>query len=85
MMIKRRTTSEDGGNSPLKALRAELGMSQEDFGRSIGVSARTVSRWEAGDTLPTFTISQMKALDQLLRSKGKTIQELPNDFGPLIS
>lgn len=83
IMIKKRVSREkDGGESPLKALRSELDMSQEEFGRSIGTTARTVSRWEAGDSVPTFTIAQMKALDQLLKSKGKTIQDLPDDFGP---
>jgi len=69
----------------LKGLRDELDMSQEEFGRAIGTSARTISRWEAGDSVPTFTVPQMKALDRLLRSKGKSIQELPDNFGPMRS
>ncbi|WP_067774811.1 helix-turn-helix transcriptional regulator [Nostoc sp. NIES-3756] len=82
-MVKKRVNREqDGGDSPLKALRSELDMSQEEFGRSIGTTARTISRWEAGDTVPTFTVAQMKALDRLLKSKGRTIQDLPDDFGP---
>lgn len=82
-MVKKRVSREqDGGESPLKALRSELDMSQEEFGRSIGTTARTISRWEAGDTVPTFTVAQMKALDKLLKSKGRTIQDLPDDFGP---
>ncbi|BAT56389.1 XRE family transcriptional regulator [Nostoc sp. NIES-3756] len=83
IMVKKRVNREqDGGDSPLKALRSELDMSQEEFGRSIGTTARTISRWEAGDTVPTFTVAQMKALDRLLKSKGRTIQDLPDDFGP---
>lgn len=83
IMVKKRVNREqDGGDSPLKALRSELDMSQEEFGRSIGTTARTISRWEAGDTVPTFTVAQMKALDKLLKSKGRTIQDLPDDFGP---
>lgn len=57
-------------------------MSQEEFGRAIGTTARTISRWEAGVSVPTFTVTQMKALDRLLRSKGRSIQDLPDDFGP---
>lgn len=73
----------NGGESPLKKLRDELGMTQEDFSRSIGVSLRTVTRWESGVNVPSFTLPQLKALDRLLRSNGKTIQELPDEFGPL--
>ena len=66
--------------SPLKKLREELGMSQEEFARQIGTSARTISRWETGENVPSFTISQMKALDALLQANGKTLQDLPDNF-----
>ncbi len=82
VMIKRRQPKEEAGESPLKTLRDELGMSQEEFARQIGTSVRTVSRWEAGDNVPTFTIAQMKALVSLLRSRGLTIDRLPDRFGP---
>jgi putative transcriptional regulator len=82
MIKKRLSRNEQQGESPLRSLRLELDMSQEEFGRAIGTTARTISRWEAGDSVPTFTVTQMKALDRLLRSKGKTIQDLPDDFGP---
>ncbi|HLO83416.1 MAG TPA: helix-turn-helix transcriptional regulator [Nostocaceae cyanobacterium] len=82
-MVKKRPNREiDGNESPLRSLRNELGMSQEEFGRYIGTTSRTISRWENGDSVPTFTVSQMKALDRLLKSHGKTIQDLPNDFAP---
>ena len=82
-MIKKRPSRNDQeGESLLRSLRLELDMSQEKFGRSIGTTARTISRWEAGDSIPTFTVSQMKAWERLLRSKGKSIQDLPDNFGP---
>ncbi|MBD2069537.1 helix-turn-helix transcriptional regulator [Leptolyngbya sp. FACHB-671] len=68
------------GESPLKKLREELGMSQEEFARQIGTSARTISRWETGDSVPSFTIAQMKALDELLKANGKSLQDLPDTF-----
>lgn len=80
--MKRRKSLEEAGESPLKKLRSELGMSQEEFARQIGTSARTISRWEAGDNVPTFTVPQIKALDYLLKSKGKTLDDLPDDFAP---
>ena len=82
VMIKRRQPQEEAGESPLKKLRDELGMSQEEFARQIGTSVRTVSHWEAGDNVPTFTIAQMKALANFLRSCGLTLDDLPDRFGP---
>lgn len=80
-MIKKRTArNQQAGEPPLKKLREELDMSQEEFGRHIGVSARTVSRWEAGDSTPTFTVAQMKSLDLLLKLNNKSIQSLPDKF-----
>jgi DNA-binding transcriptional regulator YiaG len=81
-MIKKRESLEDIGESPLKRLRDELGMSQEEFARYIGTSARTVSRWESGDTMPNFTIRQMKAMERLLKSIDKTLSDLPDSFAP---
>ena len=36
----------------LQAVRAALGLSQEDFGARLGVSRRTLTRWEIHDELP---------------------------------
>lgn len=33
----------------LKALRNEKGMTQEQLGERLGVSNKTISRWETGD------------------------------------
>lgn len=40
----------------LKALRKEKGITQEKFAEIIGVSARTVSRWETGSNMPDLDI-----------------------------
>ncbi|WP_017297793.1 helix-turn-helix domain-containing protein [Nodosilinea nodulosa] len=75
-----RQLTADMEESPLKKLREEMGMSQEDFARRIGTSARTISRWETGDSVPSFTIAQMKALDALLLEHGKALKDLPDSF-----
>lgn len=38
--------------SPIKAARLRLGLSQDGLGRRLGVSGRTVSYWESGRKLP---------------------------------
>lgn len=35
-------------------LRAKLNLSQDDFGKLLGVSLATVSRWERGEHKPTI-------------------------------
>ncbi|MBW4463150.1 MAG: helix-turn-helix domain-containing protein [Nodosilinea sp. WJT8-NPBG4] len=75
-----RQTAAEMEESPLRKLREEMGMSQEDFARRIGTSARTISRWETGDSVPSFTIAQMKALDALLLEHGKALRDLPDSF-----
>ncbi len=41
-------------NEQLKALREGLGLSQEEFGRRLGVTKQAVSQWETGQTEPTI-------------------------------
>jgi DNA-binding XRE family transcriptional regulator len=64
----------------LKKLREELEMSQEDLARELGVSSQTISRWELGKNVPTFTVKQMKALEKLLASIGRSIGDLPDNL-----
>ena len=44
----------------IKKLRQHLLLSQEAFGKEIGVTFATVNRWETGKTLPNY-----KALKQI--------------------
>jgi transcriptional regulator with XRE-family HTH domain len=43
----------------LKQLRNEHGMTQEQLGEKIGVSNKTISRWETGNYMPTVDCLQM--------------------------
>jgi len=43
----------------VKAIRQGLGLSQEQFAQTLGVSYTTVNRWERGHTQPTGTALQM--------------------------
>jgi putative transcriptional regulator len=80
--MKRKHQTSSGNESPLKMLREQLNLSQEQFARLIGVSSKSVSNWERGVTPASLGIAQIKALDRLLRSKGLSIQGLPDSFGP---
>lgn len=40
----------------LKALRKEKGVTQEQLAEILGVSGRTVSRWETGSNLPDLSV-----------------------------
>ena len=40
----------------LKQLRSEKGVTQEQLAEILGVSGRTVSRWETGRNLPDLSI-----------------------------
>jgi len=68
------------GKPTLKQLREALKCSQEEFARRIGVSLRTATRWEKGDSVPTFTIPQMKNLMREIEKLGLSVYDLPDDF-----
>jgi transcriptional regulator with XRE-family HTH domain len=40
----------------LKSLRKEKGITQEEFAEKLGVSGRTVSRWETGSNMPDISL-----------------------------
>ena len=40
----------------IKELRKEKGVTQEQFAESLGVSGRTVSRWETGNNMPDISL-----------------------------
>ncbi len=75
--------SEDSEvQSPLKALRGILGVTQEQFAHLIGVSVRTVSRWERGDNKVSFTPGQWKTLMAEMARVNLTVENLPDDLSP---
>ena len=77
-MIPESTESEN--LSPLKTLRELLGMSQEQFAALIGVSTRTVSRWETGESRPSFTPGQWRRLLNAMANVNLGMENLPDDL-----
>ena len=55
----------------IAALRKEQGMTQEQFAERLGVSNRSVSRWENGNTLPDLSLMQL-----ICQITGITLSEL---------
>lgn len=67
----------------MKAIREKLGMTQQEFATAVGVAVATVSRWERGKSPMVLTLPQMKSFSRLLRDCGLTIENLPDDIGPV--
>ncbi|MEM9148918.1 MAG: helix-turn-helix transcriptional regulator [Cyanobacteria bacterium P01_F01_bin.3] len=68
------------GGIGLKTLRELLGgISQEELGRRISASVRTVHRWESGHKAQ-LSVPQVKALDALLESVGLRFKDLSDDL-----
>lgn len=55
----------------IAALRKEQNLTQEQFAEKLGVSNRSVSRWENGNTLPDFSL-----MHSICRITGVTLSEL---------
>lgn len=61
----------------LKSLRNEKELTQEQLAEKIGVSGRTVSRWETGSNLPDISmlieLSELYDIDirEIIDGKGK--------------
>jgi transcriptional regulator with XRE-family HTH domain len=75
-VVKKKSGSEDN-ESPLKKLREEAGLSQQELATRIGVAVATISRWERGAPA-MLTVPQMKALCKVF---DRSIEELPDEFG----
>lgn len=56
----------DNNESPLKKLREEAGLSQQELASRIGVAISTLSRWERGQTPFVLTVRQIQLLCRLL-------------------
>jgi len=53
----------------IKAIRLELGFTQEDLARRLGLALSTVSKWEQGVTSPSRLAREK--LEKMLKKGGK--------------
>jgi transcriptional regulator with XRE-family HTH domain len=51
----------------IRAARAKLRLSQEQFASSLGVKLSRVQKWESGLNEPRFTITELRRLRELNR------------------
>jgi len=72
--------SDENEQSTFVNRRKELGLTQEDIAKALGVTPRTVIYWENGHHEPKLTINQIKQLCRLMKW---SIEEVPERFGPL--
>ena len=67
------------GNNAVRALRARLGMTQQDFAQALDVAVSTVSKWERGLVKPhriaRSRLAEMEALVRRMERKRQS-QEL---------
>ena len=62
----------DIGNK-IRMLRQKVGITQEQLGEKLGISAQSISKWETGITMPDITL-----LPLLSSELGVSIDELFN-------
>lgn len=82
MLIKIEMAGEQEQESALLKLRKSRDLTQKQIADALGVTVQTVSNWEVGRAEPKLTIRQFKALLRILQC---SVEELPDDLGPLES
>ncbi|MBD1999024.1 helix-turn-helix transcriptional regulator [Leptolyngbya sp. FACHB-541] len=63
----------------VRQLRQQLGLSQEKLAAKLGVSFRTVNRWENGHTLPSALA--LKQVEELLHQMSHSSKATVRDCG----
>lgn len=74
------TTNQPAIAELIRELRERLGLSQEKFANQLGVSFKTVNRWENGHAKP-LPMAQ-KLIEQKLRSLGERGADLLTKYFP---
>jgi DNA-binding transcriptional regulator YiaG len=68
-------------NSPLRKLRNNVNLTQEQLAHKMGIAVSTVRRWEKGLAEPTMTLDQTK---KFCRAINQNLDELPDSLLPKI-
>jgi len=62
----------------IRELRQQLNLSQKQFAVRLGVSFKTVNRWENGHTVPSPLA--LKLIEQMIRQMGEPGKRLLNQY-----
>jgi DNA-binding XRE family transcriptional regulator len=65
----------DNGNNVIRTLRAQLGMTQEEFAHAIQVTVSTVNRWENSHAEPSRLA--WRAVRTLVQTHGLDEERMP--------
>ncbi|WP_339379261.1 helix-turn-helix domain-containing protein [aff. Roholtiella sp. LEGE 12411] len=66
----------------IRELRQQLDLSQEKFAAKLGVSLRTVNRWENGNTVPSPMA--LKLIEEMLQNMGEPGKKLLRQYLPQV-
>ena len=64
----------------IRELRQQLNLSQKQFATRLGVSFKTVNRWQNGHTVPSNIA--LKLIEEMLRKMGEPGKRLLNQYFP---
>ncbi len=64
----------------IRELCQQLNLSQKQFAAKVGVSFKTVNRWENGHTVPSRIA--LKLIEEMLRKMGEPGKRLLNQYFP---
>jgi transcriptional regulator with XRE-family HTH domain len=74
MSARKSSQQPEENDSPLKRLREQANLTQEQLSVRLGVSTSTLRRWENGDVEPAMTREQWTVFCELL---GVPFEQLP--------
>ncbi|MEH2464072.1 helix-turn-helix domain-containing protein [Nostoc sp.] len=64
----------------IRELRQQLNLFQKQFAAKLGVSFKTVNRWQNGHTVPSNIA--LKLIEEMLRKMGEPGKRLLNQYFP---
>lgn len=80
-MVNHKNGNDNPNVPTFKEVRDRLGMSQDAFAKALGLSRKTIGRYERGEHKRiALSPGQIKKLVQLMESVGMSVDDLPDDI-----
>ena len=67
----------DRADSPLKRMRLNVKLTQDQLAKRLGVAVSTIRRWEKKQAEPTMTVAQMRKFCQTVE---RDLEDLPDSL-----